>query len=1045
MLAWYCFAGGRGFSCFFAVGVVPLKRMSEKATVSVSGEERPKVRRGWRILRVGGRALRVFLIVALVVVVAALVYLGQIGLPPFAHEKITARLRAQGWDVQFSRLRVSFSRMGLVAENVYLRRANGPHIYVRRAQCRLRPGALRRLDLEVAAIKLSGGRVVWDLESANSPASTFFANNLRGELHLRENDDVWDLQSFTASVMGAQIQLSGMLTNGSLVRDWRVPQLRRGVPAENLARWRGILQAVHQIEFQGQPELITRFAGDAANLPNSHASFMMHVPGVTSPWGSGSNLLITARLNDAPAAQGQPLELDVLFEHGRAPWAQAKGFRFKTSVGLDFTHLVAPTNLHALIEAESADGPWGAATNISGQVEFMRNSSSEALQTILNLETGSLRHERFEAATAEVHVSAWHTRTNWFIALLRDFAATNRPWSERLEHLPVEADFALSGGKAGAVDAEELLVRTQWRWPIATLAIEAKIEDGGLRGNGALNTTNGELTFDASSSIDPHRVSPLLTDKTRNWLTNYQWQAAPKVEARGRLTLPSPGAAFDWGRDVLPTLAVEGAFELGPCRYRAVPLDAAKSPFWFSNAVFALPALEVRRADGFARGQYVSRPATKDFHWRLDSQLHPKVLRPLFSQPAVQRGFALAEFSAPPRLHAEVWGRWGDPSRLGVIGNVEATNFTIRGQAVQWARSGLTFTNLQLELIEPEVTRPNERGNATRIMIDIKEQHIYFTNVQANLNPYVFARAIGSNTAKVIAPYVFAAPPDIHLNGVLDIKPGSRQDDMHFLISGGPFFWEPFHVNRIGGQLHWAGNQLLLNEVIAQLHGGQARGDAKFDISTQGSSQFNFRTEWSDINLRSLMRDLSPRTNNLEGIIRGNLQITSANSANRKSWNGRGMVELKDGLLWDFPMFSVFSPVLNAFVPGLGNSRARDGASSFIITNSVIHTTDLEINATAMRMQFNGTIDFDRRIDGRMEAELLRNVPAIGLVLSKILWPVTKIFEYKVAGTLQDPKTEPVYIIPKVILFPFSPIKTIRDLFSVDDEEPKAPANKPTE
>jgi hypothetical protein len=87
-----------------------------------------------------------------------------------------------------------------------------------------------------------------------------------------------------------------------------------------------------------------------------------------------------------------------------------------------------------------------------------------------------------------------------------------------------------------------------------------------------------------------------------------------------------------------------------------------------------------------------------------------------------------------------------------------------------------------------------------------------------------------------------------------------------------------------------------------------------------------------------------------------------------------------------------------------------------------------------MRMRFGGTVDFDRRIDGRMEAELLRNVPGIGLVISKILWPVTKIFEYKITGTLEQPKTEPVYLIPKVILFPLQPIKTIKDLLGIGRE-----------
>ena len=1012
------------------------------------------------------------LVIALVVTVGCIIYLAQIGLPPGMQERLTSRLRQQGWEVHSGKIRWSFSRMGVVAENVYLRRTGGPQIYARRAQCLMRTGALRRFKFEIAMVKLSGARIIWPLEKTHEPSSTFLLNNISGELHFRERD-LWDLQSFKATLMGARVNLSGTLTNGSLVRDWRVPQLRKGVGAESLAKWRAVLNAANQLDFKGQPEIVTRFDADAARLSNSTANLVIHVPGVASPWGGGSNLLISAHLNDEPGPLSHPLDLDVLFEHGATPWAQATGFRFKTRIGMDFAHLIAPTNLTALVEAKSITGPWGTANQVSGDVSLAGSpDQAPGLQTIFNLNIGPVRHERFESATTEIRATAWHARTNWFIAILRDLAVTNQPLSQRLRHMPLEAAFSLSGARAGAVDADELLVRTKWNFPIASLAVEGKVEEGAIRGTGSFNATNHQTDFTASTEVDPHRISPLLTEGARNWLTNYQWQAAPKVQAKGRFTLPAATNKLDWGRDVLPTVFAEGNFDIGPCRYRAVPVDSAKSRFWFSNSVFCLPDIELRRPEGSARGTYTSRPATKDFHWRLSSRVDPKVLRPLFGTAAQQKAFSLVEFSSPPRISGDVWGRWNDPSRLGVVASLEATNFAIRGQPVQSARAGLTFTNMQLQLIEPEVTRPNEHGTASTIIIDIKDQRIYFTNVQANVDPYATSRAIGPSASNAIASYVFATPPQIELNGVLDIKSGRRQDDMHFVINGGPFYWAPFssqpasvlnaqtsvlfRVHRIGGKIHWAGYNLFLNEVIAQAHDGQVTGDAKFQFPPEAlqregerpgearprearPTHFSFRVEWSDINLHNLVRDLSPRTNNLEGIIRGNLQITSASTANPGSWNGRGMVELKDGLLWDFPMFGVFSPVLNAFAPGLGNSRARDGAASYIITNSVIHTTDLEINATAMRMQFGGTIDFNRNIDGRMEAELLRNIPAIGFLLSKILWPVTKIFEYKITGPLEQPKTEPVYIIPKVILFPFSPIKSIKDLFGIEPSSPQQP------
>ncbi len=49
---------------------------------------------------------------------------------------------------------------------------------------------------------------------------------------------------------------------------------------------------------------------------------------------------------------------------------------------------------------------------------------------------------------------------------------------------------------------------------------------------------------------------------------------------------------------------------------------------------------------------------------------------------------------------------------------------------------------------------------------------------------------------------------------------------------------------------------------------------------------------------------------------------------------------------------------------------------------------------------------------------------------------MTKLFEYKVGGTLGEPKAEPVYLIPKVMLLPFQmpfhPLRTLKGLLPED-------------
>jgi len=83
-----------------------------------------------------------------------------------------------------------------------------------------------------------------------------------------------------------------------------------------------------------------------------------------------------------------------------------------------------------------------------------------------------------------------------------------------------------------------------------------------------------------------------------------------------------------------------------------------------------------------------------------------------------------------------------------------------------------------------------------------------------------------------------------------------------------------------------------------------------------------------------------------------------------------------------------------------------------------------------MRMRYQGAVDFGTRVNGRMEAELLRNIPGLGLLISKLFWPVTKLFEYRISGTLSQPKTQPLHVIPRIIMMPLQPFKTLKEIFT---------------
>jgi uncharacterized protein YhdP len=90
-----------------------------------------------------------------------------------------------------------------------------------------------------------------------------------------------------------------------------------------------------------------------------------------------------------------------------------------------------------------------------------------------------------------------------------------------------------------------------------------------------------------------------------------------------------------------------------------------------------------------------------------------------------------------------------------------------------------------------------------------------------------------------------------------------------------------------------------------------------------------------------------------------------------------------------------------------------------VITNGVIRSDNLEIRSPALRLQYRGTVDLQGQLNARVEAELMRDVWGLGPVISTVFWPVTKMLEYKVTGSLGQPKSEPVFFLPRIVLMPF--------------------------
>jgi hypothetical protein len=347
----------------------------------------------------------------------------------------------------------------------------------------------------------------------------------------------------------------------------------------------------------------------------------------------------------------------------------------------------------------------------------------------------------------------------------------------------------------------------------------------------------------------------------------------------------------------------------------------------------------------------------------------------------------------------------------------------------------LNYTNRVLGLLHPLMHTGVQMATADSVTLDFNRRIIYFTNVFSVADVMPVARAIGPKTGKIVEPYHFLQPPTARVNGQIplgDLHGGHEMAsvDMRFdVIKGAPFEWLKLKTTNIVGTLYWRGQTLLLTNTAAAFYGGYGTGFAYFDFRVpHEGADYQYEVNVTNVNLHSLAVGLISPTNRLEGILAGQLIVTNASTENWRTLSGYGHVKLHDGLLWDIPIISILSPVLNTVSPGLGNSRATEASAKFVITNGMIYTDSLDIRSTMTRLEYSGTMDLYQNVNARVTAHLLRDTWVIGPLVSTVLWPVSKLFEYHVTGPLKDPKSEPIYVLPRLLLIPLHPIQALEQI-----------------
>lgn len=124
---------------------------------------------------------------------------------------------------------------------------------------------------------------------------------------------------------------------------------------------------------------------------------------------------------------------------------------------------------------------------------------------------------------------------------------------------------------------------------------------------------------------------------------------------------------------------------------------------------------------------------------------------------------------------------------------------------------------------------------------------------------------------------------------------------------------------------------------------------------------------------------------------------------------GNVYVKVRDGRIFLLPVFGDLSRQMAKIVPGIDFVlRQGDATAEFVVKDGKMHTDEVRVEGDVLSLKGKGDYHFNRDLDFTVQLTLMKSHPLVGKVLRMITWPISKLFEFRLKGSLDDPKWYPV-------------------------------------
>lgn len=419
---------------------------------------------------------------------------------------------------------------------------------------------------------------------------------------------------------------------------------------------------------------------------------------------------------------------------------------------------------------------------------------------------------------------------------------------------------------------------------------------------------------------------------------------------------------------------------------------------------------------GVIRGSAKLRLDTMEYGIQGTAEGDPHAVLPLVTSNQAEVIKAL-DFRAPPRAEIRATGVLTNAQAFSLSGTLSGREFTYSGADIARFDTELGYTNDVLTFRNMKLERP-EGGVEGWVAMDFGHGRVDY-DVVSTADPVALGLVIGSNIHAFVSQFRFEGPVHVVSRGRVDYT-NLEGIDLEAEVTAQNAGMDWLLVDRGSCRIRALGTRVEFEDVEGSAFGGTFSGTASiWDVDDPEDVRYAFSGEIRDADFRRVMASLR----GVQGdIYQGALSVTVAvtgviGEGKGPTVSGTGRVQIREGALFQVPLLGGLSQILSRVYPRLGFATQTDFSSSVSIADSRVSSDDAHLEGRLISAGAEGCYHFDQRLDVRVHVKLLRR-GYVASVLRLVTFPVTKLLEVHLGGTLSDPRWRPQNL-PKELFLMF--------------------------